>query len=398
MPRWQNLKSSLRRVVSSRRGLGREGSFLSWLRRIEGAPDAAARSRIVAQFLYAARRAGVPLIEPISQRPGHDRTVFLYRGSAKQVSLSADFSGLVPDTRFISVSGTDLRYFAHEFESDARFDYRLVLEEDKQILDPLNPRTMTAVFGTNSVCWGSEYAPASEWEPRRGVRRGTVEEAEFVSEIRGNSRTIGVYLPAGYKHATQRCASLYVHDGMDYFRVTGITHILDNLIHRERIPPVIAVFVPPVEREKEYGRNPEFARAIARELVPWVDKKYRMAAKAESRGVLGASMGGLISVYLGAYHADVFGNVASQSGAFLTEDMLRAVRSRPKLAGKFHLDVGTYEASYAGKNLVEGNRRMREALGARKCPLQYLEVHEGHSWGSWRARIGGALLFFWGRK
>ncbi len=395
---WQSLKNSLRRVLSYRRGLRREGSFAAWLWRIKAATNPALRSRLVDEFLFAARRAGVPLLEPLSRRPGFDRMIFLYRGPSERVSLSADFSGLVPDTRFSAVPGTNLQYFAHEFESDARFDYRLVLDSGDYVLDPLNPRAMTAVFGTNSVCWGSEYAPAPEWEARRGVPSGTVEEAEFASEIRGNSRRIGIYLPPGYKHSAWRCASLYVHDGLDYLKVTGITHILDNLIHRKTLAPVMAVFIPPVEREKEYDASPEFARAVARELVPWVDKKYRTAAQPESRAVLGASMGGLISVYLGAHHAEVFGNVASHSGAYLTDAMPRAIRTRPQLASKFHLDVGTYEASYAGKDLVEGNRRLRDALQARKCVLQYREVHEGHSWGSWRARIAEALRFFWGKR
>jgi enterochelin esterase-like enzyme len=62
---------------------------------------------------------------------------------------------------------------------------------------------------------------------------------------------------------------------------------------------------------------------------------------------------------------------------------------------KFHLDVGTYETAVVKINLLEGSRRLRDSLQSRGDTLEYTEVHEGHSWGNWPARIPQALRFFW---
>lgn len=378
------------------------GKFLS---RVARARDPRKKQRLAEAYFARACESGLPLIEAMGRgtQPGFARAVFLYRGPEQKVTLWCDLPG-VKNSDFTRIEGTDLHYFTRELERDARMDYKFILDGGPWVLDPANPRTTEGAFGVSSQFWMPEYTPP-DIEFRDGIAHGTLEELEWNSERLGNSRTVKICLPADYRavHAAHaRYPSLYVHDGHDYLNFARIANLLDNGAADGRFPPLIAVLVPPVEREKEYDANETFARAIVEELVPLVDENYRTHREPAHRATLGASMGGLCAVHLAGAHPDVFGNAAGQSSAFFVESPLVKVRlnldtDAPPKPVRLHLDVGTYERHYH-KDLLSGNRKFAEAIRRKGYPLQYIEVHEGHSWGSWRARVAPALAFFWGTR
>jgi enterochelin esterase family protein len=232
------------------------------------------------------------------------------------------------------------------------------------------------------------------------VPAGTVEPLTLRSRHLGNGRKARVYLPAGYAAGTARYPVVYLQDGEDTLAYGVIDAILDNLIAGGTLPPLIAVLVPPVRREAEYLRNPAFEAFFVEEVVPAVDAAYRTVAAPAGRVVGGASFGGLASASLALGHPEVFGGFISQSGAYrdLLPDLL-GLAARPGTARpRAWLDVGILEADMNGRDLVGPNRRLRDALAAGGFPLRYLEVPEGHSWGSWRARLGEAIAFALGHR
>jgi enterochelin esterase family protein len=170
---------------------------------------------------------------------------------------------------------------------------------------------------------------------------------------------------------------------------------VDYLIHQGTIPSLIVVMVPPVQRTAEYQMNSAFVDFFVTEVVATIDGRYRTRPSPECRGLIGDSLGGLAAIYVAFSRPDVFGKSAGQSGAYF-DSMITLVRDNPKRDVVFHLDIGTYETGVSGVSLLDLNRRMREVMVEKGYSLQYLEVHEGHSWGSWRARIDEALKFFWG--
>lgn len=383
-------------LLPKRKGVPPLAKFLS---RIERARDPRKRQRLAGTYFNRAKESGLPLIER-SHRPGFARAVFLHRGPEQKVALWCDLPG-VKNSEFTRIDGTDLHYLTRELELDARMDYKFILDGGPWVLDPANPRSTEGAFGTSSQFWMPEYTPP-DVERRDGIPHGTVEDLEWKSELLANTRTVKIYLPPDYaRHADARCPSLYVHDGLDYLNFAKIANILDNGAAGGCFPPLVAVLIPPVAREKEYDANETFARAIVEELVPLIDSKCRTLRDPARRATLGASMGGLCAVHLAGAHPDVFGNAAGQSSAFFVESPLVKVRlnldtDAPRKPVRLHLDVGTYERYYH-KDLLSGNRRFSDAIRRKSYPLQYVEVHEGHSWGSWRARIAPALEFFWGR-
>ena len=181
------------------------------------------------------------------------------------------------------------------------------------------------------------------------------------------------------------------HDGLEYTTLASALNVLDYLIDQNLIEPVIAVFVPPVNRTEEYAGSlqNQFSNFIVNEVVPWVDFKYRTIPIAEKRAVLGASNGGNISLWLALNHSNVFGNVAAQSSN-VQSSISNGFQNAPLLNIKFYLDIGTYDIPI----LIQRVNNFIPILQSKGYPYQYQVYHEGHSWGNWRAHIDNALIMF----
>jgi enterochelin esterase-like enzyme len=110
---------------------------------------------------------------------------------------------------------------------------------------------------------------------------------------------------------------MYLHDGGEYLSRARLPVVLDNLINTGEVASLITVMVDPVNRMTEYRMNGAYADFVASELLPHIDGGFRTLASAAGRGVMRASLGGLISVYLTLTRPDLFSRTASQSGAFL---------------------------------------------------------------------------------
>ena len=138
--------------------------------------------------------------------------------------------------------------------------------------------------------------------------------------------------------------------------------LLDNLIHAGEIPPIIAVMIDPVERQREYRINDEYRDFLCAEFVPMIDQRYHTAANREGRGVMGASLGGLISSYAAFSQPQIFSKVGGQSSAFhYAENELDSLLDKvPDVSFRFYLDVGTYEPLYPGQ---PAHRRAPAAQG-----------------------------------
>jgi enterochelin esterase-like enzyme len=368
--------------------------FDQMVARVAAVADTRAKSKIVDDIIACVPAGGAPLMEKGSKE-GFGRAIFLYRGPASFVALAGDMNSWTPSEAFTAVSGTNLFFLSREYEMDARLDYKFVLNDKDWIFDPMNPRRLEGGVGANSFFAMPGYVPPPEFEPGPSLRHGAIQSFSFASRILGNERSVKIYLPWGYGESRERYRTLYVLDGTDYLNLGKINEIVDAMIDSREIPPVIMVLVPALDRNKEYFGNADFARAFATELVPAIDAKFRTKADAGSRAVLGSSLGGLMALQLAGQTPQVFANCAGQSSAIFADTDLDKLVTAPKDALRFHLDVGTYETSIFKANLLEGNRRLRDSLQSRGYALEYTEVHEGHSWGSWPARIPEALRFFW---
>ena len=152
--------------------------------------------------------------------------------------------------------------------------------------------------------------------------------------------------------------------------------------------------------------NDDYVNFFVKELVPYIDNNFRTLKSPDNRLVVGASYGGLISLYIGFTNPEIFRNVYSQSGyhSFNKDSLINLINDSVMKPINIYLDVGTYELSVGANFLPEnerdflaGNRRMKEVLEKKGYDFKYFEYHEGHTWGNWRRHLINALKFFFER-
>jgi enterochelin esterase family protein len=218
---------------------------------------------------YFARLQSAPIT-------GDGVAMFIWRGEASSVQLVGDMNNwdVAAAPYFIRLEGTDLWYLETEFEKDARLDYKFVINGDDWRLDPLNPRTIMGGFGPNSELMMLGYTIPDELLPIDGtIATGTIQQHTLDSLHLGQTRTFFVYVPAG-QIVGAKTPSIYINDGGDYLNLIDATAILDKLIADREIPPLVAVFIPPINRNLEYALDDEYASFLADELVPYIQRAY----------------------------------------------------------------------------------------------------------------------------
>ena len=152
------------------------------------------------------------------------------------------------------------------------------------------------------------------------------------------------------------------------------------------------------------GKARHYAAMIIDELKPFIDGEYRTMDEAENTGLGGSSLGGLVTLYIGLRHPEIFGKLAvlSPSVWWSYGAILRMIRDNPapEPRPRIWLDIGTNEGNYPAR-IVRDARLLRDLL-CRKgwqpgVDLAYFE-DEGayHSESAWSARWPLVLRFLFG--
>ena len=167
------------------------------------------------------------------------------------------------------------------------------------------------------------------------IPHGTVTKMEpWVSKIyQGTSRDWSIYVPAQYKADKPACLMIF-QDGHDYVKLDGhwrVPTVFDNLIASGDMPVTIAVFINPGNDGKSKPQNPwrvsnrsieydtlgdKYSRFLLEEIIPEVQKKYKLTDNPAGWAIGGASSGGICSFTVAWERPDKFGKVFSTIGSF----------------------------------------------------------------------------------
>lgn len=281
---------------------------------------------------------------------------------------------------------------------------------------PLLDDTTWSVGGNYRLRAGSSV----DVYPFFGPPVGTLEkEHEFHSPQLGNRRTLIIALPPSYaENPLKRYPVLYMHDGQNAFEdstsFTGVSWGADrtshSLVAQGLMEEIIIVGVSNTGQRRvyEYTPGPDTGRTGGSDLYgrflidtvkPWIDGRYRTLPGREHTALMGSSLGGLVSFYLGRRYHPVFSKVACLSSSFMWNglDLVRQVETSPeRVPVKFYIDAGT------NRDPLKPTQLMKEALRARGYvhgeDMYYYE-HKGgqHHESSWAARVHIPLsyLFPW---
>ncbi len=328
---------------------------------------------------------------------------FLYRGEADTVLLQHWVYGLPSSQPLERVPGTDLWHLFLELPPRSRIEYKFDVVKDGNnhwITDPLNPLTAEDPFGRNSVCRAFGYERPAWTLPDSGARPGAIEAINLHSRHLEGPREVLCYLPARFRR-NRRYPLLVVHDGADFLRFADLKAVLDNLIERLEIPPMIVAMTEAGDRLREYAGDPRHARFIAEELLPSLQDRLPLEDNPSRRALMGASFGAVASLATAWQYPGLFNRLLLLSGSFAFSDIgthrrgpafdpvvefMNRFRRRPgRPARRIYLACGIYES------LIYENRSIVPLLQANDIRVRFHEVRDGHNWENWRDRLREGL-------
>ena len=312
--------------------------------------------------------------------------------------------GLPDPLEMRRIEGTDLWATSTVLPEGSRVEYQLELrrgEHHERFNDPLNPRVAHSPMGSSSVCAAVGYR-VPEWvhhDPE--ARPGELREEVMRSKALRRDQPVHLYLPARFNRA-MRYPLLVVHDGTDYLNFAAMKTVLDNLIHRLDIAPMVVALVPPRDRLKEYPNHAPHARFIARELVPRLAEEFPLLDAPEGRCLMGSSFGGIASLSTAVRYPGMFGSLLLQSASLVFTDIgidhgggpyfdpvvkfVNRYRARPtRPVDRIFMSCGTYEP------LITPNRSMVPVFRGAGMTVNYMEARDGHNWENWRDRLREGL-------
>jgi predicted alpha/beta superfamily hydrolase len=263
---------------------------------------------------------------------------------------------------------------------------------------------------------------------RAGGATGDLRLHQFRSRIFRNKRWLRVWLPSGYEDAENQSKNypvLYLNDGQNLFEAstsfTGIEWQVDEtaerLIREGAIPPIIIVGIDNTgkDRLREYmphrSMHPMMLRVrgqyypdfLTKEVMPSVEKNYRVAKGSENTGLGGSSLGALIALHTAMARPGLIGRLLLESPSLWAGRQAiresRAVRIWPE---RIYLAAGTAEAGSAewSRTVVDDVRElaaiMRRAVLSEKRLRVVIKDGAGHNESAWAERFPEALRFLYG--
>lgn len=318
-----------------------------------------------------------------------------YAPSAAQVQLEREGAAPAPMTR----DDRGVWRLTTEPLAPDVYAYRFVVD-GVPFEDPSCVLAKPIVTGGRESLVEVPAVPPQPWD-LNDVPHGALHRHRFDSKVLGESREVWVYTPPGYDAAGARAyPTLYLLHGVmedaQAWTTAGCADlILDTLIARKAAVPMVAVFplgygFPDAPRQvsrlflgvrEQRDIMEAFGRSLFDEVLPLVQRSYRVRKDPASRAIAGASMGGAQALYLGLRNPDRFGRIGSFSGAFtlLGSDLgavfpdLDAAR-----APSVWMVCGT------GDFLLGANRACAAWLESKRIHATEVETPGDHTWMVWR--------------
>lgn len=342
---------------------------------------------ISSSTIQRAKQSGNPVIHG-------NRATFIWEGKTAPYLISDLNDWNEKSKRFKRVSPGALPVSAKSVWScsltlprDAYLEYAFYDPKTrKPFLDPLNRRSVNNGVGArNNFFYMPETMPAPFTLRRAEVAVGALTrhrvDAWMLQE--DSEREIYLYRPP----IKESVPLLVVYDGIDYLQRGKLAVIVDNLIADKRIRPIAMAFLQYGKRRRavEYACSDATISWVEHMILPLAKKQLNLLdieKNPGAYGVLGASFGGLMSMYTGLRMPEIFGNVLSQSGVFKFDgrdfaavDLIRHGHGRNL---NIWMDVGKLDW------LLEDNRRMQPLLKEKGYRVTYREYAGGHNYTSWR--------------
>jgi len=323
-------------------------------------------------------------VESPEIHPDHTVTLRIFAPKAAEVTVRGDFgkTELTRDERglwSVTVGPLEPGVYSYLYHVD-----------EVPTLDPRNPNTkryvpvesLFEITGDPPAVWAIE-----------NVAHGAVNINWYQSKSLKKQRRMHVYTPPGYNGCEYDYPVLYLLHGWGdddsvWTEVGRANFIIDNLIAEGKAEPMVIVmpmghttFDPfhglGTKTKKQFAA--EFEKELMKDVIPFVESRYRIKRDRGGCAIAGLSMGGWHSLIVGLRNPEKFGWVGAFSwGMMSAEKLLELTGGVPKEPDLLWIGCGKSDF------LIEDNENLIAALKERGIRHTWRLTEGGHSWPVWR--------------
>jgi enterochelin esterase family protein len=337
-----------------------------------------------------------------------NRVVFrIYAPKATEITLSGDFLPPGPNPKLEPSSSKDEQgvwsltvgplapdFYSYSFTVDG-----------VRTLDPKNAMVKQGISSLDNMFElpGAEAA----FEALQPVPHGDIRTVWFPSAVLETQRSMRVYTPPGYDGGKARYPVLYLlHGGGDddsgWPTIGRAGFILDNLLAQKKIKPMIVVMPngslprPPAAPGATPGPGPfveRFSDHLMKDIIPYVEKNFRVEAKREQRAIAGLSMGGMQTLGAVMAYPDQFayaGVFSSGIASFrpntnAVEEFEQRYQKTLSDQESFNKNVKLFWFSIGAKDFLhKANEDAMDVMKRHGIHFVSNESEGGHTWINWR--------------
>lgn len=407
---------------------------------------------VLDEFWKKIELTGAPIIESFESDEDYKLVTFIVRGTIETknaviITALANQDDVITNNVCERIENTNVFYKTFKVLNGTRTIYTISMNNnlrynrfyDNIILnwhtcspDPFNPKKFYQRYRREGKRIEIEYSVLEmpDAKPRLWtlkddtIHSGKVVEFDFPSQILNMNRKIWVYTPPNFSKSGVKYHFLVIFDGKAFLDFTQPQIMFDNLISKNKIPPLVAVFIhnySGFQRGKDLDCYPPFADFIAKELVNWARQKYHISSDPNKAVLMGSSSGALGAAFIGYKYSDTFRNILSQSGFYGwfpgniffqrmryyfgkdfirwwdKEDeeepfwLIRQFNKSRTLPLKFYVNVGNLET-----RTMPSVHRFRDMLKEKGYEHYYEEYPGGHEYIAWREHLPEGLIYLIG--
>ncbi len=251
------------------------------------------------------------------------------------------------------------------------------------------------------------------------------DDLSMKSEILKGARKFAIYLPPDYETSSRSYPVLYLlhgagDDQTGWVQFGEVLRITDKAIKAGTATPMIIVMPDANTGQRGYFNQGDwkYEDFFFKELMPYVEKKYRIKGEKRYRAVAGLSMGGGGSFMYALHHPELFSSACPLS-AYVGPLTLEQLKAQIKGSGKTYTEaeIKTYFENHNAVELIkrmpekdlksvrwyldcgdddflfEGNSLAHIELKKKGIPHEYRVRDGAHNWTYWRASLPEVLRF-----
>jgi enterochelin esterase-like enzyme len=287
-------------------------------------------------------------------------------------------------------------------------------------LDPRNPMIKQGNTGLDNMF----FVPGAQadFEDNKPVPHGQIRQVWYRSSTLDVQRRMHVYTPPGYDGTSERYPVFYLlHGGGDedsgWSTIGRAGFIVDNLLAAGKAKPMLVVMpngslprpanMPaltpgttpsPEARAALAALQNRFTNELMKEVVPFVEKNFRVVADRDHRAIAGLSMGGGQTLQVVTSNPDQFAYVAVWSAGIGRDAADWETRNAAFLDNRKINDwIKLFSISVGDKDFtLSGSKALAEVLTKHGIKNQLHISGGGHTWINWRHYLNDLVPLLFG--